>query len=60
MIKGDIFVDCAHEEIFRGVNAYTLAVAGTYFHNNAITSYYFAKFSTKYNFTEWFIKSENN
>lgn len=36
-----------------------IAVAGTYFHENQISSYYLAKFSTKYNFTEYMVLSED-
>ena len=36
-----------------------IGIAGTYFHTNTISSYYLAKFSTKYNFTEYMIYSED-
>jgi len=32
---------------------------GSYFESNNIISYYFAKFNTKYNLTEYFIKSDD-
>jgi hypothetical protein len=35
-----------------------IGIAGTYFHTNQIRSYYLAKFSTKYNMTEYFAISE--
>ena len=57
---GDIYVDCEYSETYRGVNTYVIGVLGTYFHPNDISSYYLAKFNTKYNLTEYFIKSEDN
>ena len=45
-------------ENYLGINTYTIAIGGSYLHSNAISSYYLAKFSTKYNLTEYFIKSE--
>ena len=36
-----------------------IGVLGKYYHSNQISSYYFAKFNTKYNLTEYFIKSED-
>lgn len=47
-------------ENYLGINTYTIGIAGSYLHPNAISSYYLAKFSTKYNLTEYFIKSEDN
>ena len=58
-LKGKIYVDCAKTEVYKGVNTYNIGVLGSYFHANGISSYYLAKFSTKYNLTEYFIKSED-
>jgi len=41
------------------VNTYAIGILGTYFHPNEISSYYYGKFSTKYNLTEYYIKSED-
>lgn len=41
------------------MSTYVVGVLGSYAHSNSIISYYFAKFSTKYNMTEYFIKSED-
>lgn len=59
ILRGTIFVDCQYQGKYLDVNTYTIGIAGTYFHSNQISSYYLAKFSTKYNFTEYFIISEN-
>jgi hypothetical protein len=59
ILTGTIFVDCAYQSTYKGQNTYTIGIAGTYFHSNQISSYYLAKFSTKYNFTEYMILSED-
>lgn len=59
-LKGDVYVDCKYESTFRGDNTYVAGILGSYLHENSIISYYFAKFSTKYNLTEYFIKSEDD
>ena len=58
-LKGDIYVDCAYQTTYMDSNAYVIAIGGTYFHENDISSYYIAKFSTKYNMTEYFLLSED-
>jgi hypothetical protein len=52
-------VDCAYQGKRLAVSHYVIGIAGTYFHDNDISSYYLAKFSTKYNFTEFFTLSED-
>lgn len=58
-LSGDLYIHCQYDGTFKGVNTYSIGILGTYFHPNAISSYYFAKFSTKYNLTEYYIKSED-
>ena len=58
-IVGGLSVDCSYEGNFKTQNYYTIAIGGTYFNNIGLTNYYLAKFSTKYNFTEYMIVSEN-
>jgi hypothetical protein len=58
-LSGDIIIECTFDGQYKGVNTYVIGILGTYFHTNAISSYYFAKFNTKYNLTEYFIKSED-
>ena len=58
-LSGDLYIHCQYDGTFKGVNTYSVGILGTYFHPNAISSYYFAKFSTKYNLTEYYIKSED-
>jgi hypothetical protein len=58
-LTGNIYVDCANTGTFHDVNTYTIGIMGTYFHNNSISSFYFGKFSTRYNLTEYIIKSED-
>ena len=58
-LTGTVYVDCTYRETFKGQNNYVIAIAGTYFHSNQISSYYLAKFSTKYNFTEYMVLSED-
>ncbi len=59
-LSGDVYVDCKFDGKFRGENTYVAGILGSYLHQNSIISYYFAKFSTKYNLTEYFIKSEDD
>jgi hypothetical protein len=59
-LSGDLYINCKYDGSFKGVNTYALGILGTYFHPNAISSYYFAKFSTKFNLTEYYIKSEDD
>jgi hypothetical protein len=56
---GTVYVDCLYQSTYKGYNSYVIAIAGTYFHPNQISSYYLAKFNTKYNFTEYMILSED-
>ena len=42
------------------MNTYSIGILGLYFQSNAISNYYFAKFSTKYNLTEYFIQSQDS
>ena len=58
-LTGTIYVDCQYSGDFKGVSTYVIGIAGTYFHQNKISSYYLAKFSTKFNLTEYFVLSEN-
>jgi hypothetical protein len=58
-LTGDLYIHCQYDGTFKGVNTYAIGILGTYFHTNAISSYYFAKFSTKYNLTEYYVKSED-
>ncbi|CDW88139.1 neurohypophysial n-terminal domain containing protein [Stylonychia lemnae] len=58
-LVGAIYVDCQYSGDFKGQSTYVIGIAGTYFHTNKISSYYLAKFSTKYNLTEYFVLSEN-
>jgi hypothetical protein len=58
-LTGTVYVDCSYQQTYKGVNTYVIAIAGTYFHSNQISSYYLAKFSTKYNFTEYMVLSED-
>lgn len=58
-LSGDLYIHCKYDGTFKGVNTYSIGILGTYFHPNAISSYYYAKFSTKYNLTEYYIKSED-
>ena len=59
ILVGTVYVDCAYDTTFKGYNSYVIGIGGTYFHSNQISSYYLSKFSTKYNFTEYIILSEN-
>jgi hypothetical protein len=59
-LSGDLYIHCKYDGSFKGVNTYSIGILGTYFHPNAISSYYYAKFSTKYNLTEYYIKSEDD
>ena len=58
-LSGNLYIDCKFDGTYKGVNTYAIGILGTYFHPNAISSYYFAKFSTKYNLTEYYVKSED-
>lgn len=57
VLQDNIYVDCKHTGTYRGVNTYTVGILGSYIESNSLTSYYLAKFSTKYNLTEYFVKS---
>ncbi len=59
-LDGMLYVDCAYQGEFKGESVYVIGIAGTYFHTNQIRSYYLAKFSTKYNLTEYFALSEES
>jgi hypothetical protein len=59
-LSGDLYIDCKFDGLYKGESTYSIGILGTYFHPNAISSYYFAKFSTKYNLTEYYIKSEDD
>ena len=59
-LSGDLYIDCKFDGTYKGVSTYSIGILGTYFHPNAISSYYYAKFSTKYNLTEYYIKSEDD
>ena len=58
-LAGDVIIECTFDGQYKGVNTYVVGILGTYFHPNAITSYYFAKFNTMYNLTEYYIKSQD-
>jgi hypothetical protein len=58
-LAGDVIIECTFDGQYKGVNTYVIGILGTYFHPNAISSYYYAKFNTKYNLTEYYIKSED-
>jgi hypothetical protein len=58
-LLGTVYVDCSYQMTYKGQNTYAIAIAGTYFHPNQISSYYLAKFNTKYNFTEYMVLSED-
>ena len=58
-LEGLVQVDCQYLDTYKGVNTYVIGIAGTYFMENGLTSYYLAKFSTKYNMTEYFVLSED-
>ena len=51
--------DCKYKGKYEDSNTYILGLAGTYFHENGLSSYYLAKFNTKFNMTEYFVKSED-
>lgn len=59
-LQDEIHVDCTRDGSYKGKNTYTMAVGGTYFHENGLSSYYLAKFSTRFNLTEYFVKSEDD
>jgi hypothetical protein len=60
-MKENIFVDCKYKETFKSVNTYVIGIGGTVVTETSgeISNYYLAKFSTKYNLTEYFVVSEN-
>jgi len=59
ILSGNLYVDCKFEGTFKGVNTYTIGILGYYFQPTSMSNYYFAKFSTKHNLTEYFIQSQN-
>eukprot|EP00347_Sterkiella_histriomuscorum_P007679 403347989 len=59
ILTGDIKVDCKYNKKYRDVNTYVIGILGSYLEQNSLSSFYFAKFNTKYNLTEYFIKSED-
>lgn len=59
LLVGDLIVDCKFYQKYRDVNTYVVGILGSYQESNSIISYYFAKFNTKYNLTEYFIKSDD-
>jgi hypothetical protein len=59
-LRDEIHVDCKRDGEFGGASTYIIGVAGTYFHDNGLSSYYLAKFSTQFNMTEYFIKSDDD
>ena len=40
-LTGDLYINCQYDGTFKGVNTYSVGILGTYFHPNAISSYYF-------------------
>jgi hypothetical protein len=58
-LSGNLYIDCKFDGTFKGVNTYTIGILGYYFQSNEISNYYYAKFSTKYNLTEYSITSNN-
>lgn len=59
ILKGNLYVHCQYDSSFKGVNTYYIGILGSYFQSTAMSNYYYAKFSTKYNLTEYFIQSQN-
>jgi hypothetical protein len=59
VLTGNVYVDCKMTETFLNSYSYTIGILGQYFQTNLLSSYYLAKFSTKYNLTEYFIMSED-
>jgi hypothetical protein len=53
-------VDCSFIDNFKGSNTYIIGIAGRFFYQSVLASYYIAKFSTKYNLTEYFVTSFDN
>jgi len=60
VLQDQVHVDCKYDGTYQGKNTYTMAVGGTYFHENGLSSYYLAKFSTRFNLTEYFVKSQDD
>ena len=58
-LTGNLYIHCQYDGSYKGVNTYSVGILGTYFEPNAIASYYYSKFSTKYNLTEYYVKSED-
>jgi len=58
-LQGLIYVDCQYLDTYKGVNTYVIGIGGTHFESNGLSSYYLAKFSTKFNMTEFFVTSED-
>ena len=58
-LVGNLYVDCYMTGMYLDANTYTIGIIGSFFTDKALSSYYFAKFSTKYNLTEYFIKSDS-
>ena len=52
-LVGTVHVDCAYQSNYQGTNTYVIGIAGTYFKSNHLRAFYLAKFSTKYNLTEY-------
>ena len=59
MLTGNLYIDCKFDGEFKGVNTYAIGILGYFFEPNAISNYYFAKFSTKYNLTEYSYTSDD-
>lgn len=59
LINGDLYVDCKWSGVYRGTNTYVVGILGSYLETNSIASYYLAKLNTKYNLTEYFVKSND-
>lgn len=59
-LTDEVHVDCTYNGKYQDQNTYVAAIGGTYFHENGLSSYYLAKFNTRYNMTEYFIKSQDD